>query len=103
MKSEELIKVLKAAGVEIQNDEEFAELGKDRKFCRVVHFEVPYDKTQYSIVWFTNMMTLSMQGPSLDVMFETIEHSGTWPNRHKRNLQMYQGSDCVAVIGLEEY
>ena len=101
MKCEELVSVLKSAGVEVLNEDEFGRLDEDLNLVRDLRFCV--DDSEYSIVWFNNMMTLHTWNSTQQTMFTRIEHSGTWPNNFKRNLQMYYKDDCVCVIGLERY
>lgn len=102
MKIEELIKILNDAGVQILNLDTFGRLKEGT--CHIernIHFKV--GDTEYYIEWFCNQMTLFTVGNTSQIMFHTIEHSGTWPNHFKRNLQFRYGEHCVGCIGLERY
>ena len=101
MKCEELMGVLNQSGVEILNQDEFGTLDDDLNLVRKLRFFT--GGTEYTIVWFHNMMTLHTWKSTQQTMFTRIEHSGTWPNNFKRNLQMYYDKHCVCVIGLEKY
>lgn len=101
MKCEELVSVLKMSEVEILNEREFGEIDDNLKLIRNLHFKV--EGVEYYINWFHNMMKIYTVGTTGFTIFTRIEHSGTWPNNFKRNLQMYYGEHCVCVIGLEEY
>lgn len=103
MKSEDLISVLKASGVSIINEKAFGELDENLDLVRNVQFKNNYDGALYNILWFGNLMTLTADGLSLEIVFDSIEHSGTWPNHHAKNLQMRCLGDCVGVIGLGKY
>lgn len=100
MKSEELIKTINSAGLKILNEHEFCELEHNNHFNRKLFFMV--DDNEYCIEWFSNLMTLTSPC-GMEVKYTNVEHSGTWPNRFKRNLQFYYGKDCVAIIGIEKY
>lgn len=101
MKCEELVSVLKQAGVEILNEIEFGKLDDSYNLIRNLHFKV--GRVEYYINWFHNLMKIYTVGTTSFTVFTQIEHSGTWPNNFKRNLQMYYNNDCVCVIGLEKY
>ena len=47
-------------------------------------------------------MTLTTDG-GLDVIFDDVEYSGTWPNQFKSNLQFKARGVVVAVLGIEKY
>lgn len=98
MNSEDLIKVIKSAKLEILNESDFCELDNTRDLIRDLKFKIKGDK--YFITWFKNTMTLETE-QGLQVMFNKVTHSSTWPNRYKRNLQFYNGDGVCAVIGLE--
>lgn len=101
MECEELVEVLKSAGVEILNEDKFGELDNKYNLIRNLNFKV--GDVEYYINWFHNLMKLYTVGTTGFTIFTRIEHSGTWPNNFKRNLQMYYGEHCVCVIGLEKY
>lgn len=100
MESEDLLDTLKQSGVSLINADFFCTLDKNSDLIRVVEFE--HDCQFFSILWFKNMMTLNCPS-GIKVMFDEIEHSGTWPNEFKRNLQFKVKGNVVAVLGLEKY
>ena len=100
MNSEDLVKVLKSSGVEIIDEHKFCQLSDDNHFIRDIKFI--HNNQEFYITWYKNQMTLS-HGCGIDVMFETVEYSGTWPNGFKKNLQFRARDQVVAVIGLEKY
>lgn len=103
MKSEELVNVIKNAKIEIFNEDSFCELIEGTtNIERNLSFMI--NGQEYLIEWYKNLMTLKIRGNSaMEIKFTKIEHSSTWPNEYKRNLQMYYGNDCVCIIGLEKY
>lgn len=100
MNSEQLIKVLASAGVELMGLDDFGELNEDLGLNRDLGFS--HNGEEFNIEWFANMMTLSHKS-GINVMFDKVEHSGTWPNHFKRNLQFKANGNVVAVIGIEPY
>ena len=95
-----LLSTLKSAGADITPGDKFGELNDKHEFNRNLGFTIAGGC--YVINWYTNLMTLKCIG-GLSVMFDKVEHSSTWPNEYKRNLQFYYNGNCVAVIGLELY
>lgn len=96
----ELLKVLKSAKVEVLNEDTFGELNKDYHLNRDVYFMLGGHK--YKINWYCNLCTLTTPC-GVDILFTKVEHSGTWPNHYKRNLQFKYGIDTVCIIGVEKY
>jgi len=100
MEREELLRVLNSAKIDVINGDKLGTTNDDGLFIRRVGFG--FNGSTYSILWFKNLMTLTT-GSGLDVIFDDIEYSGTWPNRFLRNLQFLAGGNVVAVLGIEEY
>jgi len=100
MNSEDLLKVIKSAKLDILNECDFCELDDTQDLIRDLKFKVKDD--EYFITWFKNTMTLETK-QGLQVFFNKVTHSNTYPNRHKRNLQFYNNDGVCAVIGLELY
>jgi len=100
MKQERLVEVLKSSEVELIGLDKFGTLDEKMDLVRDLGFK--HSGQEFNINWFTNMMTLSHRS-GINVMFDKVEHSSTWPNSYTRNLQFLQRGKVVAVIGLELY
>jgi len=100
MDSDNLVKVIKAAGSKLLNEHEFCELNHANHFNRELYF-VLLDN-EYSIEWFSNLMTLTTPC-GLEVKFTSVEWSSTWSNNFKMSLQFRNGRDCVAILGVEKH
>ena len=97
---EQLVALLKQSGADINNEADFGQLDDKLNFNRNIMFSIAGGC--YVINWYSNLMTMKCIG-GLNIMFDTVVHSSTWPNEYKRNLQFYYNKNCVAVIGLELY
>lgn len=99
MDKESLVTVIKSTGSVIKNEDEFFGL-EGSEFTRVLKFI--FNGMEYKILWYFNLMHLYMPLSNIEVIFDSIENSHTWPNRHFVNLQMYRNNDVVCVIPIEE-
>lgn len=69
-------------------------------YSRTLKFIV--ENTTYRIEWWKNVSYLNTAN-DLQIPFEYVEVSGTWPNGYKTNLQFYRDGEVVAILPLEEY
>lgn len=73
---------------------------RDAHFDRFRYFTL--DGTEYVIEWWVNICYLNIGG--VIIPFNSVQQSGTWPNRAKLNLQFYdKQSNICCVIPLEKY
>lgn len=100
MDSDKLVRVIKASKASLLNEHEFCELNHANHFNRELVFVLLGN--EYQIEWFSNLMTLTAPC-GLEVKFDSVEYSSTWPNGFKMSLQFRYGKECVAVIGVERY
>ena len=82
--------------IEYEGLTNFGEYG----FSRTIAFDIRNNK--YKIVWFCNYSTLIINN-EIEVIFDKIEISGTWPNGYKNNLQLEYKNNVICIIPLEEY
>ena len=68
-------------------------------FSRVYAFTVRGVK--YVIECWANLCYLKCG--ELEIVFDSFNFSGTWPNGFKRNLQFYFNGKTIAILPVEEY
>lgn len=56
---------------------------------------------EYKIVWFVNISRLYIG--HVQVMFNSIDIGGTWPNSFKSNINFRDNKGTVCVLPIEEY
>lgn len=69
-------------------------------FSRRIQFVI--NGIVYRIEWWKNISYLQTQ-EDLQIPFEYVEVSGTWPNGYKTNLQFYTKGEAVAILPIEKY
>ena len=61
---------------------------------------IAFDKT-YLIEWWKNLCYLYID--DVQIPFEQVKITGTWPNRYKNNLQFYYNGEVCAILPIEKY
>lgn len=69
-------------------------------FSRTLQFTVR--GREYIVYWSWNESTLEING-EVEVRFNSVKKSGTWPNEFKTNLQFSLNGVITAIIPVEAY
>ena len=98
MNIEELLGVVKSAGVAISNEGDFGGLiGDSIVFQRNILFSC--DGEHYRIEWYCNLCTL--YSGSLIVHFDSVCVSNSFPVRSDIQLHFFNGGERVAILAVK--
>jgi hypothetical protein len=75
------------------------DLKNDEEMFRLFSFKI--NGKDYLIEWWCNVCYLKFD--DIQVPFDDIEFSGTWPNEFKTNLQLYYNGVTSFVLGITKY